>query len=50
VTIRGDRLEELASMTDRGDAKILEIFRCQARKDVRIDIVIAERRLVSFKT
>ena len=37
-------------MADRGDAEILEVVGCQIGQELGIDVILAECRLVSFKT
>ena len=37
-------------MADRVDAEILEVFRRQMRDDRSGDVILAEYRLISFKT
>ena len=45
-TQRGDGVEELAAMPDDADAKILQVFRRQARQDRLVNLVLAERSLI----
>jgi hypothetical protein len=47
---RGDRVEELASVADSGDAGLLQVVGRQARKEVAVDRVVAERGFVLAKT
>jgi hypothetical protein len=37
-------------MPDSNDAKVLQVLRRQARQDLLIDLVFAERRLIPFET
>ena len=46
---RGDRIEQLAAMASKHHAEILQILRRQLRQHVPIDLVVAERRHISFK-
>ena len=46
----GDRVEKLAPVADDRDAEILQIFGRQARQEVAVDRVIAERRFVLPET
>ena len=46
---RGDGVEQLAAMPDRGNAKILEILRRQLRQHLPVDLVVAERRRIALK-
>jgi hypothetical protein len=45
----GDTIEQTASMADQRDAKIPKVFRREARKHPFVDLVLAERRLVSLE-
>ena len=49
-TERGDRGEQLAPVTDRRHADILQIIGCQLRQHCPIDFVFAEGGLVSLET
>ena len=42
----GDRVEQLATMADRGNAKFLQILGRQSRKDRTVDVVLAKESLV----
>jgi hypothetical protein len=44
-----DRLQQLATMADRGDAELLEVVGRQSRQYFGVDVILAECRLVSFK-
>jgi hypothetical protein len=46
----GDRRQQTASMTHSCNAEFLEIFRRQLMQQIGADLILAERRLVSFKT
>jgi hypothetical protein len=37
-------------MPDSNDGKVLQVLRRQARQDLLIDLVFAERRLIPFET
>jgi hypothetical protein len=47
---RGNRVEQLASMPDRGDAQVLEIVGRQAGQELGIDVVVDKRRRVLPQT
>ena len=47
---RGDRVEEFSPVADDRDAEILQIFGRQARQEVAVDRVFAERRFVLPET
>ncbi len=44
---RGDGIEQLAAVSDRGDAEPDQIVGGQARQDLGVDVVLAECRLVA---
>jgi hypothetical protein len=46
----GDGAEELQAVTDCGDAKLLQGFVRQVRKDRLVDLILAEGRLVPFES
>ena len=47
---RGDRVEEFSPVADDRDAEIFQIFGRQARQEVAVDRVVAERRFVLPET
>jgi hypothetical protein len=47
---RGDRFQQTATVAYRGDAEILEVVGCEIGQKFGIDVILAECRLVSFKT
>jgi hypothetical protein len=46
----GDRVEQAAAVADRRNANLPEIFRCQLRQHLPIDLVVAEGRRIALKT
>ena len=49
-TKRGDSVEQPPAMPDQGDTEILQILGRQAREHFFVDLVIAERLVVTLKT
>src|SRR6516225_10981706 len=47
---RGDGTHELAPVADRCNANLPEIFRCQLRQHLPIDLVVAEGWRIALKT
>ena len=45
----GNSIEELAPVAQRGDAKLLEVFRREVRQDRLVYLILAECRLVLFE-
>src|SRR6202035_465154 len=44
----GYSVQQLTPMSDKSDAKILQIFRRQTRQDRVVDLIFAEGRLIFF--
>ena len=47
---RGDGIEQLAPVADCGNPDLPEIFRCQPRQHLPIDLVVVEARGIALKT
>ena len=50
VAERGDSVEQTAPVADRCNTNFPEIFRCQLRQHLPIDLVLAEGRRIALKT
>jgi hypothetical protein len=45
----GDGVQQLTPLSDKSDAKVLQIFRRQTRQDRVVDLIFAEGRLIFFE-